>query len=147
MGCCARSSTATPFKIRFSYFDDGRPRYQSDYLSDPATIQPGQTATTDNLIFAGAKEVGKINAYINDLHIPLVRTVIDWGWFYFITEPMFYLIDWLYKAIGNFGVAILAVTVMSESVVLPACQQVLCLYGEDEAGTAEDDRNPREVCG
>ena len=110
---------ATPFKIRFSYFDDGRPRYQSDYLSDPATIQPGQTAQTDNLIFAGAKEVGKINAYMNDLHIPLFKNLIDWGWFYFITEPMFYLIDWLYKAIGNFGVAILAVTVILKAFFFP----------------------------
>ena len=110
---------ATPFKIRFSYFDDGRPRYQSDYLSDPATIQPGQTASTDNLIFAGAKEVGKINAYMNDLHIPLFKNLIDWGWFYFITEPMFYLIDWLYKAIGNFGVAILAVTVILKAFFFP----------------------------
>jgi YidC/Oxa1 family membrane protein insertase len=110
---------ATPFKIRFSYFDDGRPRYQSDYLSDAATIQPGQTASTDNLIFAGAKEVGKINAYMNDLHIPLFKNLIDWGWFYFITEPMFYLIDWLYKAIGNFGVAILAVTVILKAFFFP----------------------------
>ncbi len=110
---------ATPFKIRFSYFDDGRPRYQSDYLSDPATIQPGQTAQTDNLIFAGAKEVGKINTYMNDLHIPLFKNLIDWGWFYFITEPMFYLIDWLYKAIGNFGVAILAVTVILKAFFFP----------------------------
>ena len=110
---------ATPFKIRFSYFDDGRPRYQSDYLSDPATIQPGQTAQTANLIFAGAKEVGKINAYMNDLHIPLFKNLIDWGWFYFITEPMFYLIDWLYKAIGNFGVAILAVTVILKAFFFP----------------------------
>ncbi|RCW87333.1 membrane protein insertase YidC [Phyllobacterium bourgognense] len=110
---------ATPFKIRFSYFDDGRPRYQSDYLSDPATVQPGQTTSTDNLIFAGAKEVGKINAYMNDLHIPLFKNLIDWGWFYFITEPMFYLIDWLYKAIGNFGVAILAVTVILKAFFFP----------------------------
>ncbi len=110
---------ATPFKIRFSYFDDGRPRYQSDYLSDPATIQPGQSASTDNLIFAGAKEVGKINTYMNDLHIPLFKNLIDWGWFYFITEPMFYLIDWLYKAIGNFGVAILAVTVILKAFFFP----------------------------
>ena len=110
---------ANPFKIRFSYFDDGRPRYQSDYLSDPATIQPGQSASTDNLIFAGAKEVGKINAYMNDLHIPLFKNLIDWGWFYFITEPMFYLIDWLYKAIGNFGVAILVVTVILKGVFFP----------------------------
>ena len=110
---------ANPFKIRFSYFDDGRSRYQSDYLSDPATIQPGQSASTDNLIFAGAKEVGKINAYMNDLHIPLFKNLIDWGWFYFITEPMFYLIDWLYKAIGNFGVAILVVTVILKGVFFP----------------------------
>ncbi|MGO4448560.1 membrane protein insertase YidC [Phyllobacterium sp. TAF24] len=108
-----------PFKARMSYFDNGRPQYQSDYLSDPTTIEPGQSTTIENLVFAGAKEVGKINGYMNNLHIPLFKNLIDWGWFYFITEPMFYLIDWLYKAIGNFGVAILVVTVLLKALFFP----------------------------
>jgi len=110
---------ATPFQARMSYFDDGRPRYQSDYLSDPTTIAPGQSATIENLVFAGAKEVGTINNYEKERSIRQFDLLIDWGWFYFITKPMFYLIDTLYKAIGNFGVAILLVTVLLKGLFFP----------------------------
>ncbi|MRG54179.1 membrane protein insertase YidC [Phyllobacterium sp. SYP-B3895] len=112
-------SAAKPFQARMSYFDDGRPRYQSDYLSDPTTIEPGQSATIENLLFAGAKEVGTINAYEKERSIRQFDLLIDWGWFYFITKPMFYLIDTLYKAIGNFGIAILLVTVILKGLFFP----------------------------
>ncbi|QND51704.1 membrane protein insertase YidC [Phyllobacterium sp. 628] len=112
-------STAKPFQARMSYFEDGRPRYQSDYLSDPTTIEPGQSTTIENLVFAGAKEVGKINAYEKNRNVRQFELLIDWGYFYFITKPMFYLIDWLYKAIGNFGVAILIVTVLLKALFFP----------------------------
>ena len=62
-----------PFQPRFAYFEDGRPRYQSDFLSDPITVAPGQSQTVETLVFAGAKEVGKINAYEKDLRHPPVR--------------------------------------------------------------------------
>ncbi|MEP7453153.1 membrane protein insertase YidC [Phyllobacterium sp. SB3] len=112
-------SPAKPFQARMSYFDNGRPLYQSDYLSDATTIEPGQSTNIENLIFAGAKEVGKISAYEKDRNIPQFDLLIDWGWFYFITKPMFYLIDWLYNAIGNFGVAILVVTVILKALFFP----------------------------
>jgi YidC/Oxa1 family membrane protein insertase len=112
-------SSAKPFQARMSYFNNGRPLYQSDYLSDATTIEPGQSTSIENLIFAGAKEVGKISAYEKERNIPQFDLLIDWGWFYFITKPMFYLIDWLYKAIGNFGVAILVVTVILKALFFP----------------------------
>ncbi|MHC1546973.1 membrane protein insertase YidC [Phyllobacterium sp. K27] len=112
-------SSNKPFQARMSYFDNGRPQYQSDYLSDATTIEPGQSANIENLVFAGAKEVGKISAYEKERNIPQFDLLIDWGWFYFITKPMFYLIDWLYKAIGNFGVAILVVTVILKALFFP----------------------------
>jgi YidC/Oxa1 family membrane protein insertase len=108
-----------PFQPRFSYFDDGRPRYQADYLTDPITVAAGQSATVETLVFAGAKEVGKIQAYETDRQIRQFELLIDWGWFYFITKPMFYLIDWLYKALGNFGLAILATTVIVKAIFFP----------------------------
>ena len=82
-----------PFQPRFAYFDDGRSRYQSDFLTDAISVAPGQSATTETLVFAGAKEVGKIQAYETDQKIRQFDLLIDWGWFYFITKPMFYLID------------------------------------------------------
>ena len=108
-----------PFQPRFAYFDDQRPRYQSDFQTDAMSVPPGQSATVETLIFAGAKEVAKINAYETDRGIPLFNKLIDWGWFYFITQPMFWLIDTLYKLFGNFGVAILATTVVVKAIFFP----------------------------
>ncbi|CAI2936360.1 membrane protein insertase YidC [Aminobacter sp. P9b] len=108
-----------PFQPRFSYFDDGRPRYQADYLTDPITVAAGQSATVETLVFAGAKEVAKINAYEADRQIRQFELLIDWGWFYFITKPMFWLIDNLYKLLGNFGLAILATTVIVKAIFFP----------------------------
>ena len=108
-----------PFQPRFAYFDDGRPRYQSDFLTDPITVEAGQSATVESLIFAGAKEVSKINAYEKDLDIRRFDLLIDWGWFSFITKPMFWLIDTLYKFFGNFGLAILATTVIVKAIFFP----------------------------
>src|SRR5690606_7489887 len=101
-----------PFQPRFSYLEDGRTRYQSDFLADPITIAPGQSETVETMAFAGAKEVAKVQAYQTERAIPQFDLLIDWGWFYFITKPMFHLIDWFYKLIGNFGLAILATTVV-----------------------------------
>ena len=108
-----------PFQPRYAYFEDGRHRYQSDFLTDPITVEAGQSATVESEIFAGAKEVGKINAYAEDRHIKRFDLLIDWGWFHFITKPMFWLIDTLYKFFGNFGLAILATTVVVKALFFP----------------------------
>ncbi len=108
-----------PFQPRFAYFDDGRPRYQADFLTDAITVAPGQSATVETMVFAGAKEVAKIDAYEKDRQIRQFELLIDWGWFYFITKPMFWLIDWLYKLLGNFGLAILGTTVLVKLVFFP----------------------------
>ncbi len=107
------------FQPRYAWFDGQRPSYQADFLSDPMQIAPGAAANVETLVFAGAKEVHKIKAYQADLNIRDFKLLIDWGWFYFITEPMFYLIDWLYRALGNFGLAILATTVIVKLIFFP----------------------------
>jgi YidC/Oxa1 family membrane protein insertase len=113
-------SSAQPFQPGYAYFDDnGRPRYRADFVTDAITVAPGASATVETRVFAGAKEVGKIQAYETDQKIRQFDLLIDWGWFYFITKPMFYLIDWLYKALGNFGLAILATTVIVKAIFFP----------------------------
>jgi YidC/Oxa1 family membrane protein insertase len=112
-------STKQPFQPRFAYFEDGRPRYQADFLGDPITVAPGQSMAVETLVFAGAKEVGTIQAYENERNIRQFDLLIDWGWFYFITKPMFWLIDTLYRFLGNFGLAILATTVIVKAVFFP----------------------------
>jgi YidC/Oxa1 family membrane protein insertase len=112
-------SGAQPFQPNYSWFDDGRARYQADYLTDPIEIAPGASTNVETLVFAGAKETNKIQAYEAERQIRQFDLLIDWGWFYFITKPMFWLIDHLYKLFGNFGLAILATTVIVKAVFFP----------------------------
>jgi YidC/Oxa1 family membrane protein insertase len=108
------------FQPIFSYFDNnGQPLWQSAFVSDPISVAPGQSQTVETLVFAGAKVVDKINSYEAEYNIRQFNLLIDWGWFYFITKPMFWLIDNLYKLLGNFGVAILATTVLVKAVFFP----------------------------
>ncbi|MGB6119142.1 MAG: membrane protein insertase YidC, partial [Mesorhizobium sp.] len=108
-----------PFEPRYAWFDGPRPSYQADFSADPIQIAPGASETVETLVFAGAKEVQKIQAYESDLSIRQFDLLIDWGWFYFITKPMFHLIDWLYRFLGNFGLAILATTVVVKTIFFP----------------------------
>ena len=107
------------FETRFAHFTDGRARYQSDFKTDAQTIAPGGSTTSKTLVFAGAKQVPVIEAYEEAHNILNFDLMIDWGWFYFITKPMFYLIDYLFKVFGNFGVAILATTVIVKLIFFP----------------------------
>jgi len=93
--------------------------YQTDYLLDPMTIAIGGTASTSTNLFAGAKESALVDAYDKQLSLNKFDRLIDWGWFYFITRPMFWLIDWFFHIVGNFGVAILLVTVLVKAVFFP----------------------------
>lgn len=107
------------YKPRFSYFDDGRPRWQADFLGEAQTIAPGATAKVEQMIFAGAKEVAVVDQYRDQTGIRQFELLIDWGWFYFLTKPLFYLLDWLHRLVGNFGVAILVATVIVKAALFP----------------------------
>ena len=93
--------------------------YQTDYLLDPQTIAPGTTGTAETRLFAGAKEVSVVDSYEKALRLNRFELLIDWGWFYFITKPMFKLIDYFFRLVGNFGVAILVVTVLVKLLFFP----------------------------
>ena len=93
--------------------------YQTDYLLDPITVSIGGTTTTSVNLFAGAKESKTVDAYDQQLKLNKFDRLIDWGWFYFITKPMFWLIDWFFHIVGNFGIAILLVTVVVKAVFFP----------------------------
>jgi len=86
---------------------------------DAQTPQPGGTAAADARLFAGAKEVTTIDAYAQQLKLNNFDKLIDWGYLYFITKPMFKLIDYFYRLVGNFGVAILIVTVLVKLLFFP----------------------------
>ena len=108
-----------PHQTKYSYFSEGRPRYQVDYLTDAISVAPGETQTSEALLFAGAKDVNVINAYRDERSITNFDRMVDWGWFWFITKPMFWLMDHLFKLLGNFGLAILATTVVVKAIFFP----------------------------
>jgi YidC/Oxa1 family membrane protein insertase len=98
---------------------DGRDRFQTDYLMAPLSIAPGATGEAKGHVFAGAKEVNVVDGYAEKYGIPKFDLLIDWGWFYFLTKPLFFAIDFFYKLVGNFGVAILIVTLFIKLVLFP----------------------------
>ena len=93
--------------------------YQADYLGDQLTVAPGANTTVNTRLFAGAKEVAIVDGYEKELELNRFELLIDWGWFYFITKPMFTAIHTIYLWIGNFGLAILAITVLIKAVFFP----------------------------
>ncbi|MGI9415761.1 MAG: membrane protein insertase YidC [Hyphomicrobiales bacterium] len=99
---------------------DGRDRYQTDYLHDGGTVIPagGKAAVTSHL-FAGAKIVSIVDDYQDRYGINNFELLIDWGWFYFITKPLFLLLDFFYQLVSNFGIAILLVTVVIKLIFFP----------------------------
>jgi YidC/Oxa1 family membrane protein insertase len=102
--------------------------YQTDYLQDAQTIPIGGTASVNTRLFAGAKEASVVGlnfpvlgfgGYNRDLSLNHFDLLIDWGWFYFITKPMFLALDFFYRLVGNFGIAILLVTVIVKLLFFP----------------------------
>ncbi|NDW07034.1 membrane protein insertase YidC [Jiella pacifica] len=107
------------FDSQFLYLAGERPHYQTEFVSDPIDVAAGQSATATTRTFAGAKVVDIIDGYEETLNIRQFGQLIDWGWFYFITRPMFHALDYIYKLVGNFGVAILVVTVVLKLFFFP----------------------------
>jgi YidC/Oxa1 family membrane protein insertase len=99
---------------------DGRDLYQTDFLAREAlVVAPGAAVSHTDRLFAGAKVVRTINAIETRHQIQGFNYMIDWGWFYFLTKPFFYLLDWIKGLVGNFGVAILIATVLVKLAVFP----------------------------
>ena len=97
----------------------GRDLYWVDYTLPAVTTAPGQTSKVESHIYAGAKEVKVIEGYEERLKIANFNLMVDWGMFGFLTKPLYHLLDWLYAFFGNFGLAILAVTVLVKLAFFP----------------------------
>jgi YidC/Oxa1 family membrane protein insertase len=111
---------AAKLRARFSFeLSNNIKKFQTDYLLDPQTIAPGATGTASARLFAGAKEVEVIDNYDTELKLNRFELLIDWGYFRFITKPMFLALDWIYHQVGNFGVAILIITVLIKIIFFP----------------------------
>ena len=98
----------------------GRPdTYQTFMLADGLPVAAGASTSAVTHVFAGAKEVATVDGYAEKLGISKFDRIIDWGWFYWLTKPLFFLIDFLNKLVGTFGIAILIVTVLVKAVFFP----------------------------
>ncbi len=97
----------------------GADAYQANYRLDARKIASGATASVTHRLFAGAKVVDILKAYQDSQNITHFDQAVDWGWFWFLTRPFFWLLDVLNKFLGNFGLAILALTVIVKIVFFP----------------------------
>src|SRR5262249_42253390 len=93
--------------------------YQSDYMLEPHLVSPNGSQAVVHHLFAGAKVVGIVDNYRTSLGIDHFDLAVDWGWFSFLTKPIFLALNLLYKYIGNFGIAILIFTVFVKALFFP----------------------------
>ncbi len=97
----------------------GVPAYQANYRLGARKIAQGGSSTVTHRLFAGAKVVSVLEDYEVRQQIPRFTNAVDWGWLSFITRPFFWVLDWFNQLLGNFGLAILALTVVVKIVFFP----------------------------
>jgi YidC/Oxa1 family membrane protein insertase len=125
-------------KARFIHSKpDGRDRYQADYLGAARPIAPGASAEESFRLFAGAKEVKLLGRYKDQLGIAKLDDAVDWGWFFFLTKPIFQALDWIYGMVGNFGIAILILTVAIKALFFPLANRSYVMMSRMKALTPE----------
>ena len=97
--------------------------YQADYSFQPKLLQPGRAMIHTSHFFAGAKETARVDGYEASLGINKFGNAIDWGWFEIVEKPIFYYLDLLFRTVGNFGVAIILLTVTIRLLLFPVAQR------------------------
>lgn len=103
----------TAFSGRVEYQKrNGHDNYRARMILQPYQITPGESVEVVSFLFAGAKKVDLISTYEETIGIARFDRAIDWGWFFFLTKPLFWLLDHIAGWLGNFGLAILALTVL-----------------------------------
>jgi YidC/Oxa1 family membrane protein insertase len=106
--------------MNFRHIEADGDHYQVDYVTrDPQSIAVGATASLPSHLFAGAKVVRLLDHYESEYKIPSFDKAVDFGWFYFLTKPMFYALDFLNGLLGNFGLAIMAFTICVKALFFP----------------------------
>jgi YidC/Oxa1 family membrane protein insertase len=98
---------------------DGREKFQVDTLMPGVTVAPGASADETSHLFAGPKVVDILEQQSKALGVEKFVLAVDFGWFYFLTKPLFHVLHYLYGVLGNFGLAILVVTVMIKLIFFP----------------------------
>ena len=112
--------TNETFKARFKNLKNRNNSVQIDFINENIkTLKSGESLKTKSYIFAGAKEVPLIDQYIKKIGINKLDLSVDFGWFYFLTKPLFYALHFLSSLVGNFGVGIIILTICIRIVLFP----------------------------
>ena len=113
---------ARAVELRFRPGNNGS--FQADYrTTEPTILQPGQAVSQTARLFAGAKEVDLLDRYEDKEGVYFFDKAIDWGWFEIVEKPIFYLLDWLFQATKNFGIAIILLTFIVRGLMFPIAQK------------------------
>lgn len=119
------------YKASFrAHITDKSERFQIDYLGDVKKIAAGAEITYQTKIFAGAKELKLLDKYANKYKLPLFERAIDFGWFYFITKPMYHALIYFYSLVGNFGIAIILLTFCVKLCLFPLARKSYISMGK-----------------
>ncbi|MBE6458932.1 MAG: membrane protein insertase YidC [Alphaproteobacteria bacterium] len=110
-------------KANVKFSNIGNNMYQVDFVDAPLIVEAGSVGTIEHLFFAGAKEITLIDKYSKDLHIDKFDLAVDFGWYYFLTKPFFYILNFLYKIIGNMGWAILLFAALLRLAMFPVANK------------------------
>jgi YidC/Oxa1 family membrane protein insertase len=104
------------FKSTFQYNNSFKANY---IINEPVKVDASASGSNNLRLFVAAKEVETIDTYAENQNISKLDLVIDWGWFYFFTKPLFFVIDYLFKFSGNFGTAIVLITIAIRLIFFP----------------------------
>lgn len=103
------------------------------YKSQPVLVQPGQTGAMNSTLWVGPEIQDKMAAVA-----PHLDLTVDYGWLWFISQPLFKLLKWIHSFVGNWGFSIIIITFIGSWHHVPADQSAVHLHGEDAYAAAED---------
>ena len=108
--------------VNYRHGNNGRDSYRAGYVGQIFNITPKNSLSYDGRLFVGAKKLDILSSYDEKLSVPRFTDAIDWGWFSFLTKPVSYAINWFYGYAGNFGLAIIAFTILMRLILFPLAQ-------------------------
>ena len=108
--------------VNYRHGNNGRDSYRAGYVGQVYNITPNNNLIYNGKLFVGAKKLNVLSSYDEDLSIPRFTDAIDWGWFSFLTKPVSYAINWFFGYAGNFGLAIIAFTILMRLILFPLAQ-------------------------
>ena len=108
--------------VNYRHSNNGRDNYRAGYVGQIFKINEGSNLQYSGKLFVGAKKLDILSEYDDKLLITRFTDAIDWGWFSFLTKPVSYAINWFFGYAGNFGLAIIAFTILMRLLLFPLAQ-------------------------